>query len=225
MFVSHSYSAEAMQYLVILALLLGVASAGLVKRAANGDQNPKVWDALDKLRGKGSLTVEAIQDLYPNVVPGSDFPLLATIPQRNIDCASFKQPGFYADADAGRCQIFDRCDINGNLTSYLCPNMTLFNQITLICDWWYNIDCSQAKSFQDYSNSRLYQVGLLLLDDQAVLSATGAAAPEPVATKSNKKSGGSKKKAAAPVAAGKSDDAAAPAAPAADAAVDAAAAV
>jgi len=196
-----------MQYLVAVAMLLGVANAGLVKRGANGDQNPKIWDALAKLRGK-ELSVEQIQELYPNVVPGTDFPILSEIPQRNIDCASFKQPGFYADTDVGKCQVFDRCDVNGNLTSYLCPNMTLFNQITLICDWWYNVDCSQDKSFADYSNSRLYQDGLVLLDNQDEVAASSAgdskaAAAVASAAKSSssssssgkKKSGGKKSKA------------------------------
>ena len=106
--------------IVVLTVLLGVAYAG------NGDQQPKVWDALSILRGK-ELSVDQIQDLYGNVVPGKDFPIMAAVPEgRNIDCGSFKQPGIYADSsDAGRCQVFDRCDINGNLTSYLCPNMTV----------------------------------------------------------------------------------------------------
>jgi len=196
--------------LVILAAILGVACAAprhplshLHKRGANGDQNPKVWDALAKLKGKNAeLTVDQIQELYPNVVPGTDFPILSAIPQRSIDCASFKQPGFYADVDAGRCQVFDRCDVNGNLTSYLCPNMTLFNQITLICDWWYNVDCSQEKALYDYSNSRLYDSGLVLLDNQdevaaatgaVASSAAGAASAAPSASSSGKKSGGKKK--------------------------------
>ena len=119
-----------MQSLVVLAVVLGVAYAGpmpmRLRRGANGDQQPKVWDALAALRGK-DLTVDQIQELYLNVQAGVDFPILAAIPDgRNIDCASFKQPGFYADvSDKGRCQVFDRCDINGNLTSYLCPNMTV----------------------------------------------------------------------------------------------------
>jgi len=171
-----------MQSLVALVMFFGAANAGLVKRAA-GDQNPPVWDALAKLRGK-ELSVEQIQDLWPNVVPGTDFPIFSEIQQpRSIDCS---KPGFYADTDAGRCQVFDRCDINGNLTSYLCPNMTLFNQITLICDWWYNCDCSQAKQFADYSNSRLYKEGVPLLDDQMdVQQSTGAVLAVPSGRKSH----------------------------------------
>ncbi len=30
--------------------------------------------------------------------------------------------------------------------SFLCPNGTLFNQYDFNCDWWYNVDCRQARS-------------------------------------------------------------------------------
>lgn len=59
-----------------------------------------------------------------------------------FDCASKPQPGFYADPQF-QCQVFHRCDINGNLTSYLCVNTTVFNQLTLTCDYFYNVDCSR----------------------------------------------------------------------------------
>ena len=47
----------------------------------------------------------------------------------------------------------------------------------LFIEFRYNVDCSQSKQFQDYSNSRLYQEGAVLLDDQmevAIKEATGA---------------------------------------------------
>ncbi|OQV17709.1 hypothetical protein BV898_08166 [Hypsibius exemplaris] len=154
--------------LIVFAVVIGVAVGG----AVNGDQQPKVWDALAKLRGKGALTAEQIQALLPNSVAGKDYPNLAVIPSpRSIQCNPAK-PGFYADASAAsKCQVFDRCDVNGLLTSYLCPNATLFNQVTLICDYFFNVDCSQSASFADYSNLRLYQgKDVVLLDDQLVLA-------------------------------------------------------
>jgi len=171
--------------LIVLSAVLGVAFA------ANGDQVPKVWDALKKLRGKDALSAEAIQDLYPNAVPDKDFPNNKVIPARTIDCASVK-PGFHADvSDPSKCQIFDRCDVNGNLTSYICPAMTLFNQITLICDAWYNVDCSQSAQFVDYSNSRLYagadSIFLDNQDDAPASDAAPAAAAAPAPKKSGKK--------------------------------------
>jgi len=149
-----------MQYLVILAIALGVANARVVKREA-GAQTPPVWDALDQLRGK-HLDTSDLQILA--AVAGTDYPVLAEIPAAEAVCDAAK-PGFYANVGAGKCQAFDRCDVNGNITSYLCPNMTLFNQITLICDHWYNVDCDKSATFKDYSNSRLY-TDKPLLDDQ-----------------------------------------------------------
>ncbi|OWA50688.1 hypothetical protein BV898_15197 [Hypsibius exemplaris] len=139
---------------IVLATIFGVAYAGNV----NGNQQPKLWDALSMLRGKTALTAEEIQAVVPNAVAGTDYPNLLVIPTpRTIQCDTNK-PGFYADSSAqGRCQVYDRCDINGRLTSYLCPAATLFNQITLVCDWFFNVDCSQSSQFADYSNSRLYQ--------------------------------------------------------------------
>ena len=58
--------------------------------------------------------------------------------------------GYYADPEAS-CQSFHICanDGTGGLVKYsfLCPNGTLFNQQYFICDWWFNVDCSQAKDF------------------------------------------------------------------------------
>jgi len=38
-------------------------------------------------------------------------------------------------------------DGQGGLLKYdfLCPNGTIFNQQYFICDWWFNVDCSQAE--------------------------------------------------------------------------------
>ena len=52
-----------------------------------------------------------------------------------------------------------------------------FNQITLICDWFYNVQCANAARFADYSNSRLADENAKLLDDEPdyVIELTGAA--------------------------------------------------
>ncbi|GAU95087.1 hypothetical protein RvY_06764 [Ramazzottius varieornatus] len=171
-----------MKCLIVLSAFVAVACA------ASGDQNPKVFSALDVLRGKSPLQTDEIRQIYANAQPGQDFPILSEIPQSNIDCAQFKQAGFYAD-EAGQCQVFHRCDVNGVLTSYLCPNMSLFNQITLVCDWFWNVDCKQSKQFQDYSNSRLYQEGSRLLDDEndyELKAATGAVLSSADSRSSNK---------------------------------------
>ncbi|OQV25931.1 hypothetical protein BV898_00073 [Hypsibius exemplaris] len=185
----HNSTGLVLLFCIIIAL---VEARVVVERASSRDQlqTPKVWDALNLLRGKDQLTAEQIQELYQSAVSGTDFPLLSVIPDESeIDCATFKQPGFYADVDVGRCQVFHRCDINGKITSYLCPNMTMFNQITLICDWFYNVDCNKARQFYDYSNSRLYKEGIALLNNQDdVPLSTGAVA------QSASKASGSKSK-------------------------------
>ncbi|XP_055340551.1 uncharacterized protein LOC129589727 [Paramacrobiotus metropolitanus] len=166
-----------MKVFVCLLLAATLSQAKVHKRAA-GDQNPKVFSALDVLsNGKTKLDAGQRAELWKNAQAGQDYPTLTAIPAAGVDCASVK-PGFYANDGVGKCQAFDRCDVNGNLTSYLCPNMTLFNQITLICDWFFNVDCTKVRQFYDYSNSRLYQENSPLLDDEPeyVQVATGAAA-------------------------------------------------
>ncbi|XP_055342325.1 uncharacterized protein LOC129590905 [Paramacrobiotus metropolitanus] len=127
-------------------------------------QDPPVWDALKDLQRHST---QESQELLRSAIPGVDFPTLASIPNTSFSCDEAGQPGFYADAETG-CQVFRRCDFRGLKWSYLCPNATLFNQITLVCDWFFNVDCSKTKLFYHYSNSRLYHPNWPLLDDQSV---------------------------------------------------------
>ena len=69
----------------------------------------------------------------------------------------------------------------------------LFNQITLICDWFYNVECKESQQFQDYTNGRLYEEGAKLLDDQEVIDQTGAVT-KPVAAPAAPKGGAGKTK-------------------------------
>ncbi|XP_055347963.1 uncharacterized protein LOC129595076 [Paramacrobiotus metropolitanus] len=153
-----------MKAIIILITFVAAALSSPNKRATS-DQNPKIWKALSENSGHGKLSAADARDLYINAKPGQDYPNLSGIPAGRFDCGSVK-PGFYADVDY-QCQVIRRCDINGNQTAYLCPNMTVFNQITLVCDWFYNVDCSQARKWYNYSNSRLYQgADVALLDNQ-----------------------------------------------------------
>lgn len=142
----------------------GVVYPPIVEGGDAPPQDPGVWDALDALRGKPALQAEEIQAILATAQEGVDYPNLAEIPdQTNFNCANVKQAGFYADSDS-RCQVFRRCDIDGVQTSYLCPNKTVFNQIVLVCDWFFNVDCANSAKFYDYSNSRLYHANWVLLD-------------------------------------------------------------
>jgi hypothetical protein len=133
-------------------------------------QEPKWLDALDILRGgKTLLSAEEQQDLLRNAVAGKDYPINAIVPAWSVNCASYKQAGFYADvSEPSNCQAFHYCDFDGKDFGFLCANGTLFNQITLVCDRFFNIDCSKSYQFIDYSNGRLYKEGAVLLDDQLV---------------------------------------------------------
>ena len=57
--------------------------------------------------------------------------------------------GYYSDPEL-ECQAFQICvaDSLGGLNKYsfLCPNGSLFDQQYFICDFWFNVDCSQAES-------------------------------------------------------------------------------
>eukprot|EP00095_Tigriopus_kingsejongensis_P003166 maker-scaffold1154_size58699-snap-gene-0.15 protein:Tk03166 transcript:maker-scaffold1154_size58699-snap-gene-0.15-mRNA-1 annotation:"PREDICTED: uncharacterized protein LOC100904950" len=81
--------------------------------------------------------------------PGTDYPIYADASQFSFECNGLTQ-GYYADP-AAQCQAFHVCletERPGVLRaeSFLCPNGTIFNQEYLICDWWFNFDCSQAQS-------------------------------------------------------------------------------
>ena len=83
--------------------------------------------------------------------------------------------GKYADP-AAECQVFHFCalgDVEGGLITYsfLCPNGTIFNQQYFICDWWFNVDCSQAES--------LYGLNDQVAAEAAAISGGGGGAGRP----------------------------------------------
>jgi len=157
-------------------------------------QGKFVWDLL-----KPSLSAVEIQ----TIVESRDisFPMLHTIPDTGFNCQSKAQPGFYADQEA-RCQVFHRCDQNMNQTSYLCVNSTIFNQITLVCDSWFNVDCEKSADMENFANSRLYTdlplfdsppadyiapSQLILMQNMGVATEVGGQPIRPVVTKEKRK--------------------------------------
>ncbi|XP_055354619.1 uncharacterized protein LOC129600177 [Paramacrobiotus metropolitanus] len=127
-------------------------------------QNPLVFDALDILRGRPPLTAKEAGDVVAYSSGGKDFPAYLEIPKTYFSCEHMK-PGLYADLDH-YCQVYHRCDVGGKQSTYLCPPKTLFNQITLVCDWFYNVNCPNSRQFIEYSNSRLYYPQWHVLDTQ-----------------------------------------------------------
>ncbi|XP_069939199.1 pro-resilin-like [Cherax quadricarinatus] len=94
----------------------------------------------------------ALQENIPGGgVPGEDYPVLSSPPDTGFSCDDQAVPGYYADTDPdASCQVFHICQdraLRRQKDSFLCPNGTIFNQQYLVCDWWFNVDCSQAENF------------------------------------------------------------------------------
>lgn len=104
------------------------------------------------LGGSDSELAELAASLPGGGVPGEDFPVLSEVPDTGFQCADQAVSGYYADdADEAGCQVFHICQLreSGRVQqdSFLCPNGTIFNQQYLVCDWWFNFDCSTAQDF------------------------------------------------------------------------------
>ncbi|XP_040564736.1 uncharacterized protein [Lepeophtheirus salmonis] len=88
-------------------------------------------------------------------VPGEDYPVYGQVPRTSFSCKGKINGGLYADPET-ECQIFHICGVstinNVDKFSFFCPSGTIFNQDHLICDWWFNVDCSLAESL--YSRNK-----------------------------------------------------------------------
>jgi len=51
--------------------------------------------------------------------------------------------------------MFHVCQEDGRHFKFLCPNGTIFNQELLVCDWWYESDCSLADAYHDFRRSKV----------------------------------------------------------------------
>ena len=79
---------------------------------------------------------------------------------------------------------------SGGMTKYtfLCPNGTIFNQETFICDWWFNFDCSEAEALAESRNAEILSereaAEARLAEESAAPDAYGAPAEERLAEES-----------------------------------------
>ncbi|XP_070137874.1 uncharacterized protein [Drosophila bipectinata] len=87
--------------------------------------------------------------------PGIDYPNYAEIPKTSFECTQQRYKGFFGDPETN-CQVWHYCDLNGGKASFLCPNGTIFSQIALTCDWWFNVKCSTTSQLY-VLNERLYK--------------------------------------------------------------------
>ncbi|OQV14300.1 hypothetical protein BV898_11535 [Hypsibius exemplaris] len=128
-----------------------LSKAVLVKTPVSGV--PGVGQYLNYLSG-GPSVVAAKLAKRP-FVPGVTYPILAkTTDVSSFSCWDVQLSGYYADID-NRCQIFRYCDVNGRETSFLCPNTTVFNQVLLVCDHWYNVICERSVNVAEWANSHM----------------------------------------------------------------------
>jgi len=106
--------------------------------------------------GQAGYNGDAAQDAFNALgeaipgEPGEDYPIYSEVPETSFSCDGQVEGGYYSDPEA-ECQAFHICGGGsaGSLIKYsfLCPNGSLFNQEYFVCDWWFNVDCSQAENF------------------------------------------------------------------------------
>ncbi|XP_065569511.1 uncharacterized protein LOC136032952 [Artemia franciscana] len=84
--------------------------------------------------------------------PGVDYPTLASVPTTSFECNG--RSGYYSDINHG-CQVFHICDHSYH-HSFLCPNGTIFDQISMSCQWWFNVNCDASENYY-ILNENLYK--------------------------------------------------------------------
>ncbi|KAF5295117.1 hypothetical protein FQA39_LY13268 [Lamprigera yunnana] len=120
-------------------------------------------DVIHTTNLENSNSADSITEIFPANTPeggtpgkpGIDYPILTHIPPTNFDCQTQRYKGFFADP-ATNCQVWHYCDLNGGQASFLCPNGTIFSQVALTCDWWFNVKCSTTTQLY-VLNERLYK--------------------------------------------------------------------
>merc|ERR1712106_741585 len=133
----------------------GNVGSGIGNNEANSLQTPagsedsvgnpsKTETSSNTNQNKDDKSVWSLAESIPGVA-GDDYPILTNVPETSFLCDGLVDGGYYADPEA-ECQSFHVCasDGNGGLRkfSFMCPNGTIFNQQVLVCDWWFNVDCS-----------------------------------------------------------------------------------
>lgn len=132
--------------------------AGEEQATYNDDQDAAASD--ESASQADDAEVDPLAMLMKSVpgIPGEDYPIFAEAPETAFSCEGQVNGGYYADSEA-QCQVFHICAANaeGGLAKYsfLCPNGTIFNQEYFICDWWFNVDCSEAEALAAERNAAI----------------------------------------------------------------------
>ncbi|XP_015793890.1 uncharacterized protein LOC107370410 [Tetranychus urticae] len=125
------------------------------RQSLEDSDNLKTSGSVNRLsKRRGYLSTSKQRSTLPNAdskyklanrrgQPGKDYPMINSIPKTSFDCKDhIGGSGFYADPETG-CQVWHMCQ-GHRKHSFLCPNGTIFNQKSGVCDWWYNVDCVES---------------------------------------------------------------------------------
>merc|ERR1712029_1311384 len=86
-------------------------------------------------------------NIHGGGTPGVDYPILSTVPDTGFSCNDYSYSGYFADTSPqSRCQVFHMCHSDGLHDAFLCPNGTIFNQQTFVCELWFNVDCAASSA-------------------------------------------------------------------------------
>lgn len=96
----------------------------------NGDDYYDKVSATDPLNSDDSANHVDGQLGANSGTPGVDYPNLFEIPQTEFNCKEQRYKGFFGDPET-RCQVWHYCDLNGGQASFLCPNGTIFSQVSV----------------------------------------------------------------------------------------------
>ena len=124
-----------------LSLLIGLIICVCLTTCGKLDRPPRkryVRDYLEPALSSAQVTALLRELPLRDIV--LRYPSYTRIPKTGFRCLSKAGPGYYADLETG-CQVFHRCDPFGRQSDFLCAASTIFNQITLVCDAWYDVNC------------------------------------------------------------------------------------
>lgn len=113
-------------------------------------------DHVPSFAAKMFVVREAPEEFHP---PGYEAPKTSPqieqrveVPRTKFFCEEQKYlPGIYADIQLG-CKVFHLClpaAMGNSMTSFMCPNMTLFDQSIMQCNYWYHVNCEGSETHYD----------------------------------------------------------------------------
>ena len=112
----------------------------LVTADHNGDDDPLAWLRFVNKHKQKNPTNSIFRNSIPGD-PGVDYPLYGDTSLSSFSCSGRSESAYYADPELD-CQAYHLCLTRPGVpdllrrVSFLCPNGTIFNQASTVCDWW-----------------------------------------------------------------------------------------